>query len=365
MKHRIHFITTLLLLALLAACVPIDPSNLASDDVATEATTAPAEEAAMPDGECGAGFRLFDHAHLANDPVCIPESPQRVAILGIPILEFALIEDIKPVAVSGFGRDLIARSNPDISLDMGVLTENSVDVDGAAEIGGGGVNLEALLATNPDLIIAEDWVVLEYDAGLELFNQIAPTILYADDDDYADEQRGSIAFMAAAMNMPEAGEVLLAQLDTRIEAFRDAMGDDLETTTISIVRIRENINIFLEGTFSHMLVTEVGLSRPEHQQNLPGDFAMSEEMIPLVDADHLFVFTAGMAQQEDEAKKIIDNLKEDPLWQTLDAVQNDRLYSVGSNWMGFGLLEAHSVLDDLFENVAGVDPAEVSPNPFE
>jgi ABC-type Fe3+-citrate transport system substrate-binding protein len=54
-----------------------------------------------------------------------------------------------------------------------------------------------------------------------------------------------------------------------------------------------------------------------------------------------------------------------PLWQTLSAVQNDRVFFInGEYWIRDNPIAAHAVLDDLFRIVAGVDPAEVAPNPF-
>lgn len=43
---------------------------------------------------------------------------------------------------------------------------------------------------------------------------------------------------------------------------------------------------------------------------------------------------------------------------------NDATYRTGAYWVGWGFHVAHVVLDDLFTLVAGVDPADVSSNPF-
>jgi ABC-type Fe3+-hydroxamate transport system substrate-binding protein len=55
-----------------------------------------------------------------------------------------------------------------------------------------------------------------------------------------------------------------------------------------------------------------------------------------------------------------------PLWQTLSAVQNGNVYRVSDYWYRGGsyTLAVHQVIDDLFIHLAGVDPAEVSPNPY-
>jgi ABC-type Fe3+-hydroxamate transport system substrate-binding protein len=57
-------------------------------------------------------------------------------------------------------------------------------------------------------------------------------------------------------------------------------------------------------------------------------------------------------------------LADDPLWGNLSAFQNDRVHFTGPHWLANGIIEAHIVLDETFRFFAGVDPAEVSPNPF-
>jgi iron complex transport system substrate-binding protein len=59
----------------------------------------------------------------------------------------------------------------------------------------------------------------------------------------------------------------------------------------------------------------------------------------------LFVATWTDSDQEFLAK-----LKQKPLWQRLQAVQQNRVYIVSfSNWTGGSLLAANAVIDDLFK----------------
>lgn len=92
---------------------------------------------------------------------------------------------------------------------------------------------------------------------------------------------------------------------------------------------------------------------------------MSKENLALLDAENVIIWTASpSADVEAEAQGILATLLEDPLWNTLESTKNGRLFIVGSHWQGFGIFEAHAALDDLFRYVLGVDPQEVSPNPF-
>ncbi|MEO0599328.1 MAG: hypothetical protein AAF126_24670, partial [Chloroflexota bacterium] len=66
-----------------------------------------------------------------------------------------------------------------------------------------------------------------------------------------------------------------------------------------------------------------------------------------------------------ELQENLDILRADPLFNTLNAAQNDQVYQGGPYWyVQSTIYGAHSALDDLFTYIAGVDPQEVSPNPF-
>lgn len=334
MKYRTFTILTLLALLL----VSVTP--LAAQDDAVE---------------CEESFRLFDHELLASDPVCIPEEPQRIAIIDISTLQFALTQGIEPVAVVNSWRDFVMSNNPDISIDIAELTADSVDV-------GSPVNPEVLLEAEPDLIVAASWIFEGTEFDVDTFQQIAPFVYYEAD---GVSHSAGVGFVAEALGMPEAGDELVEQYENRVQIFRDLMGDEIETSTISLTRFRgDQIAIFLEGTFAQAIFEEIGLLRPDYQMELDSG-AISEEELQLADADYLFLFTADLdAESNAQQQEIIATLGEDPLWSTLSAVQNDRLFVVGSYWQGFGIFEAHRALDDLFFYVVDIDPQEVAPNPF-
>ncbi|QPC81347.1 ABC transporter substrate-binding protein [Phototrophicus methaneseepsis] len=335
----------------------------ASEDEATDEAT----DSETVSVTCEEGFRLFEHPYLGTDPVCIPDEPERIAILDLAPLEVALTQGIEPVAMFGYGRDLIARSNPDITVDVMGLTAETADVGNASA-----VNFEALLESDPDLIITTPFAISQVD--ISTFEEIAPTVIFEAPLEVG-EYRSSIEFMSAVLNTPDLGETLLTQLDERLAAFQEALGDGEEPTEISLVRLRDAIVLWTAGSFSDHLIHEAGLVRPEQQREYDLDFVaensgrvgfeISEENLPLIDGDNIIVWTAAQsADVEEEARQLLPTLQEDPLWNTLEGVQNDHLFIVGSHWQGFGIFEAQAALDDLFRYVAGVDPQEVAPNPF-
>jgi iron complex transport system substrate-binding protein len=146
-------------------------------------------------------------------------------------------------------------------------------------------------------------------------------------------------------------EQLIAQYQARLEEFQTAMGERLEQTEVSVVRF------YAEGTppefrtkfsFPGSVLEDVGLPRPAAQRQ-PGEpgkpfISISLERLDLLDGD--VIFAALDPGAEDSFRKF----QTSPLWQTLKAVKNNRVYVVDSGYWAFGnILAANGILDDLFQ----------------
>lgn len=107
---------------------------------------------------------------------------------------------------------------------------------------------------------------------------------------------------------------------------------------------------FLTGAGSLLVLEDVGFSRPEAQRfELSEDdltsAAISEERIPDMDGDAIFVGSVSDAA--------LENLRDNPLWQRLEAVREGRVYEVGQEaWIFPGPSAADSVLDDIEKSLA-------------
>ena len=75
----------------------------------------------------------------------------------------------------------------------------------------------------------------------------------------------------------------------------------------------------------------------------------------MADGDVIFVW-AGDWQGENvlQAQTAWQQLKADPLWSKLDAVQQGKVYDVPGYWLSVGPISANLILDDLFKYL--VDP---------
>jgi iron complex transport system substrate-binding protein len=298
---------------------------------------------------CEPGFRLFDHEYLATEPVCIPEDPQRIIAIDSYALESLLALGITPVGsatVAGFRIDY-----PDLSH----LVEDVADI-------GRTPSLEAMLALNPDLILAiEPWVTETYDE----ISQIAPLVSISFDDP---RWPVFLSAFAAATNAEENSDEALATFDHRVEVLGERIASNNREGTISVILYYGGELLVYNLNDGFELLETFGLTQLPEQAEVIGDewrVAFSREQLNLINSDYIIMvtFAADEAEAANNAE-MIAQLEADPLWQTLSAVQNGNLHFVDSYWITATIISQHRILDDLFTMVARVDPFEVAPNPF-
>jgi iron complex transport system substrate-binding protein len=89
----------------------------------------------------------------------------------------------------------------------------------------------------------------------------------------------------------------------------------------------------------------------------PISTAISTENLLDIDGDALFFVSWG----REEDQKTLDKLKQNPLWQHLKVVQNNRVYFVGFHWHSSDIFAMHNILDDLEKylvNLSTIDSGE-------
>lgn len=319
----------ILMLALLASVMPS----------AAQATT-----------ECEEGFRLFDHEYLATDPVCIPENPQRVLALEISALEMVLFTDKELVGTANWLHDEVPVLMPELATAL----------EGIADTGYP-ANLEAALLAEPDLILAVDG-----DIDMVAGSEIAPIVMPVAGLEYNWKQ--SMEFWSAVLGTQDLYAEMLANYDARIAEFQDALAEITDDVLeVSIIGASSyGAYMWLEDTAPGVIVADAGLARPASQA-LSGDAALerygearwieiSEERFDLADADDIFVFTYATSDPEvlDQETAWMETFKNNVVWNSLSAVQAERVYYVGPHWWrAQTYLLANKVLDDLFTNLTG------------
>lgn len=205
-------------------------------------------------------------------------------------------------------------------------------------------NLEKVAWLAPDLIVATHF---RHERVRPLLEKVAPTVA----TDAVFDFKATLALMGESTGREARARELLQDWNERVADFRhrivDRLGDDWPQKA-AVVRFKsDHVRIYSTG-FAGSILDELGFEQPVslHDQGW-GMKLTSEENIPVMNTDVIFV----LLEPDDPAiERNYRHWTVHPLWQRLDAVQNERVFEVDAvNWiMGGGILAANAMLDDLY-----------------
>ncbi len=269
---------------------------------------------------------------------CVPNQPQRVITLSVPSLGDAIALKVKPIAT------IVYFDEPPPYLAEHL---DFIQILGKEEQ----PSLEKIVALKPDLIIGIKYAT---EAIYSQLAQIAPTV--ADDWEGYPSWRAHFDFVADVLGKTDLAQQVWSHYDQRIQSLTTALEKDQQNPEVSFVHTCcGTIDLDLKNSFNGSILADAGLRRPSAQA-VPVDggiVKLSEERLMDIDGDVLFVAADGT-----EAAQTITELKQNPLWQKLRAVQNNRVYPVNyPTWRGGNPLAADRVIDDLFTYLVKDMPA--------
>jgi iron complex transport system substrate-binding protein len=264
--------------------------------------------------------------------ICIPQHPQRIIVTDQESLEILVALGLKPIAATTANRvgnkAPILKEKIDKIIDLGKESQP---------------NLEKIVKLNPDLIVGFSLSSQNY----QLFSQIAPTVSI----EYKENGWKETLLQAAKiLNKTQKAEKLLELYQQRIETLRVAFAQNLEKPKISVMRFYTSLQFtqFLnELSFPVSILEELKLSIPLVQRQISSNANVSYnnvslERVNLLESDAMFIAL------DPGAKENFQKYQNSPLWQTLNVVKNNRVYTVDSGYWIFGnILSANAILDDL------------------
>ena len=288
--------------------------------------------ACRPDGSSApiANCRPVQHA---IGETCIPQAPKRIVTLTLPALANLIALDIQPVGTATY----------EAFAGIAVPPYLQDSVDGIDWVGSDEQpSLEKLTQLNPDLILG---LQKQHESIYDQLTQIAPTVLF----ELGDRSKWQELFLetAAALDQTPAAEQRLQAYSQRVSELRKQLGEQGLQQEISIAYVLGG-DIYSEAinSFPGSILADVGLGRPPAQNTVGpnnGRLIFSQERIDTVDGDVLFVPKSGNQLDRDQ-----DAFMQKPLWQTLKAVQQGRVYRVNQrDRTGLDIMAAHEDLEDL------------------
>ncbi|MGG6242427.1 iron-siderophore ABC transporter substrate-binding protein [Nodosilinea sp. AN01ver1] len=265
---------------------------------------------------------------------CVPMQPSRVVALDHTAAGNLLSLGVMPVGVASNLLHQLAERLPDVPR-LGQSNQ---------------INLEALAALQPDLIIG---AASDLEGTYDKVSAIAPTVAF-EMQTTADWQR-PFRFHAQVLGLESRAEAVLNQYQQRVEALRNQLGSP--PAQVSLVRVMAQsgqISLYLKNCFGGSILADIGFARPPAQdegtpEQPPFTKLISREALPEADGDVILLFSFGATPEIAAAAEAeLDRLKTDPLWQSLRAVQQNQVYGVGHYWgAGNSPLAAEWVLDDV------------------
>lgn len=341
-------LSALLLLALLlGACTPgarlaptpaTDTKPPAPPTAAPTARTtdAPAPSAAlMPaapptTAPAAAAARLVTHA---KGETWIPGEPRRVAVLVNFLIDHVLALGLPPVAAT---TDQGAGDQMPLYLAERLRGTKPVGLALSP-------NLEALLAVQPDLILG---ISPAQDAFYDNLAQIAPTVLLEIGADW----RSMLRRVGEVLGRQEAAQLRLAAFDQKAAQAKARLQQAVGNQSVLLLLVMpKEVRIYGPASApGKILYQDLGLEPPA---GLPADDAIrpiSLEVLPQLNADHLFVVTRS---REAASQQALSELRANALWQGLPAVQQGHVYPVDREaWiLGRGVLAYEQVIADVLK----------------
>lgn len=353
-----HFISSLLAASLLALTLAGCGSTPAASSSQPASSQAAASEAASQAASQEAASAAADNASQATvllqsademvyqnengqmvvvskyGETVVPEDPQRIVCIKLEDLTLALgIEMVACRNFSGFY----------LEDEINALNIGTIAVDEEANT----INFEQVLSYQPDLIIIRD--SFEQSIYDEL-SKIAPTIAFR-----LQEAEASTLALGRALGMEDRARERLQQYYDKMDAAKEALQAvaGQEVAMLRVMKKEIRLYPYSSNDMSRFLYAGLGLT-PDPMAvayDNADSLAISLETLPDMTAQHIFL-VAGYGSQTDEAdlaaKQRYEEIKADPLWQAVPAVQQGNIYEVDSRtWLTHGLIAVERRVDDV------------------
>ncbi|WP_411345073.1 ABC transporter substrate-binding protein [Paenibacillus sp. WLX1005] len=307
----IRYRSSLLLIVIMfviGGCSSTQPTNNDSSASSSETTSEVNGE------DISSKTRTFTHK---MGTIQVPEHPKRV--IGLYVEDQLQALGVKPVMQWGSGGQ--TRSYLNLQ-DVPVL-----DVSG-------GVNFEAVLSADPDLIILFN-DSLAVKGGYEQFSAIAPTYVF---DDANENWRESLTTIGDLLQMSDQATEVIKQYDQQAADSARTLQQAIGNETVALLRIEQKGMLLYggpsKGFTGPVLYGDLQLQPDPLVRELAWEDynkQITMETIPELTADHIFIVVGNQA--EEQAEQLYTN----PLWQNIPAVQKNHVHEVDFlTWMSSG-----------------------------
>ncbi|MFC4600881.1 ABC transporter substrate-binding protein [Cohnella hongkongensis] len=327
-----------LLVLLLAACSNSDSKG--SSEASTSPSPTPSESSSAP-SESSASEAAFPRTiQAANGDVVIEKQPQRVAVVHWGYTDSILLFDLKSVGLA------LPFTEKQSVLHTETYQPYTDRLDELVVVGENtAVNLEALLAYAPDVIIAGNAVNKDI---VDSLTKIATTVVLDEQKtDVWGDWPSVVTEFGRILGQEETAASYIADFQAKLQEAKEKLSGLEGTVAFLQIRAKES---WLQGTnYLPTYYEGLGLKAPESAEMADGA-QISLEGLSQLDPDYLFLGQFNVSDPSLPA--LSDEWRQSEVWAKLKAVQNDRVFDIdGQLALGYGPLGSsygvQAVLDAL------------------
>lgn len=239
--------------------------------------------------------------HLSGTTV-IEAKPEKIATPYIAFVDYLAVLDEYPVSAQGV--ETIMSNFP--SLSKRLAGKSIIDLGMEAD-------LERLFASGPDLILAADDMAEQYDQ----LSKIAPTVVLPQAGDW----RETLQEIARIIGKEQKATEVLAEFDRKSSEYKEKLAFRRdETVMFAMYSGKKQFVTWNDGRFDPFY-KGLGLTLPPGLTSNVGQ--MTLEGLADLNPDHLFLINNWQTPVEGGVR---NDLKDDGVWNSLNAVKQDRVY---------------------------------------
>lgn len=306
------------------------------DSTTTETTESSSNDAGGEDTAAEGDTRTV--TDYEGNEVEVPSDPQRVVTLHFAATEALVDLGMAPVGQGGYTEGLLP-------------PEKAKDIENVPQVSEReGIELEAIAALEPDLILVPNYVEAD---NLEQLRAIAPSYIYMHGGEDRADWRGRVGQVADAVNQADKIDELETTLEERQAELKEKHADVLADRRFAVINSYNEQEVALNSDASMLgnLLGPIGVQWSDQINETVGDedggeFTVSLEEInnAVGDADVLFYGT-NLALEPTET---FETLQEEPLYKNLKTVEGGNVYPIGKMTVA-GYTDAMFSLDLLDE----------------
>lgn len=252
----------------------------------------------------------------------------------------------KIVYVGSSPGDLLALGIKPVGASLGVIGVQVAYPDllgGIEDIGGNEVSMEKILALEPDLIFIDAMFYADAET-VEAFMKIAPTVAFDSNAPMYERLR----FMADTAGKKAEAEAWITEYEAKAEEVIKKLGITPGDTATVLLQLGKQLYVMgkrgLAVTIYDVLKYEPAPKAKEIIDQSLRFVDISNEVLPEYAGDWIFLLSNSSNQETAEATKA---LTESALWNTISAVKNGQVYSLGSKWNFDDPVTRERLLDEL------------------